>query len=83
MYPIRMYFSSFGYSHYLHNEVFAPRGVQWIWMDVICNYWQWAKNKSSIFPESQALEMKPALSVMHTKAHSWACEVCACLQSYV
>ena len=77
-----MYFSSFGYSHYLHNEVFAPRGVQWIWLDVICQYWQWAKNKSTIFPESQAMAMKPALSVMHTKAHSWACEVCACLQCY-
>ena len=77
-----MYFSSFGYSHYLHNEVFAPRGIQWIWLDVICQYWQWAKNKSTIFPESQAMAMKPALSVMHAKAHLWACEVCACLQCY-
>ena len=75
-------FSSFGYSHYLHNEVFAPCGVQWIWLDVICQYWQWARNKSTIFPESQAMEMKPALSVMHAKAHSWACEVCACTFQY-
>lgn len=67
---------SFGYSHYLHNEVFAPRGVKWIWQDIICQYWQWSRAKSELFPGSQAMSMKPALSVMHAKAHSWACEVC-------
>lgn len=65
----------YGYSHYLHERVFAPRGVKWLWQDVICQYWNWAQSKTALFPGSKAMEMKPALSVMHAKAHSWHCQV--------
>lgn len=65
----------FGYSHYLHEKIFAPNNVQWLWQDVICKYWSWAQSKHSLFPQSRALDMKPALSVMHAKAHSWHCQI--------
>lgn len=71
----------YGYSHYLHEKVFAPCGVQWLWQDIVCQYWPWAQSKSPLFSQSRAMEMKPALSVMHAKAHSWHCQVCIC--SYV
>ena len=78
MFVIRTYSKSirFGYPHYLHQEVFAPHGVRWLWEDVICQYWPWARSKSHLFVNSRAMEMKPALSVMHAKAHSWHCQVC-------
>ncbi|XP_065891337.1 uncharacterized protein [Dysidea avara] len=65
----------YGYSHYLHEKVFAPRGVRWLWQDVICQYWNWARSKTALFPGSRAMDMKPALSVMHAKAHSWHCQI--------
>lgn len=70
------FLNRYGYSHYLHEKVFAPRGVQWLWEDIVCQYWPWAQNKSPMFPQSRAMNMKPALSVMHSKAHSWHCQVC-------
>ena len=79
-------FYSYGYSHYLHENVFAPQGVQFLWQDVVCQYWPWARGKSPLFPQSKAMKMKPALSVMHGKAHSWHCQVNICydtVQTYV
>ena len=77
-----LYPNRYGYPHYLHQEVFASRGVRWLWEDVICQYWPWARRKSHLFINSRAMEMKPALSVMHAKAHSWHCQVrvvyCVC-----
>jgi len=65
----------YGYSHYLHEKIFAPNNVEWLWQDVICQYWGWAQGKHPLFPQSRAMDMKPALSVMHAKAHSWHCQV--------
>lgn len=65
----------FGYSHYLHANEFAARGVEFVWEDIICQYWPWAERKRHLFPELMAKEIKPALSVMHAKAHSWHCQV--------
>lgn len=75
------FLNSYGYSHYLHEKVFAPQGVQWLWQDVVCQYWPWAERKSPLFPQSRAMDMQPALSVMHAKAHSWHCQVCICTYS--
>lgn len=60
----------YGYAHYLQKEYLLSRSVDFFWCDVICKYWPWLKKKDSF-----AAAMKPALSVMHAKAHSWSCQV--------
>ena len=77
MYCVLLYYDncySYGYAHYLHTKVFAPRNVGYFWEDIVCKYWPWARNKEHLFPGS--MDMIPCLSVMHGKAHSWPCEVC-------
>ncbi|XP_065901149.1 uncharacterized protein [Dysidea avara] len=61
-----------GYTHYLHTRIFGPSGVRHIWVDVICKYWPWARNKQSLFDMG---DMKACLPVMHAKAHSWHCQI--------
>ncbi|XP_065919720.1 uncharacterized protein [Dysidea avara] len=63
----------YGYAHYLHTKVFAPRNVSYFWEDIVCKYWPWARNKEHLFPGS--MDMIPCLSVMHGKAHSWPCGI--------
>ena len=41
------------------------------WEDIVCKYWKWAGKAGGL----GNCDMKPALSVMHTKAHSWTCQV--------
>ena len=77
-----VFLNRYGYSHYLHEKVFAPHGVQWLWEDIVCQYWPWAQRKSPLFPQSRAMNMKPALSVMHAKAHSWHCQVCTYVRKF-
>lgn len=43
----------YGYSHYLHEKVFAPNNIKWLWQNVICQYWGWAQSKH---PLSQSQE---------------------------
>ena len=73
----------YGYPHYLHVFALMPLGVRYLWQDVICRYWPWALRKTEYLPAVQ--NMKPALSIMHSKAHSLDCQVgvvvnvCECL----
>ncbi|XP_028415543.1 uncharacterized protein LOC114538615 [Dendronephthya gigantea] len=63
----------YGYAHYLHTQYLLPRHVKFLWQDVICLYWPWAVSNT---PRRllKALDMAPALSVMHGKSHSWNCQ---------
>lgn len=67
----------YAYPHYIQVNFLLPLGVQYLWQDVICKYWPWAKKqacKDDRF-EQAVTNMKPALSVMHAKAHQWSCQV--------
>lgn len=60
---------------FLQKEL-SPRNVQFMCTDVICKYWPYLQRVVKDCPElSPLLDMKPFLSVMHAKAHSWKCEV--------
>lgn len=61
----------YGYAHYLRKVLLVPRKVKFIWYDVICKFWPWLLKQDP----TTASTMKPALSVMHAKAHSWTCQV--------
>ena len=69
----------YGYMHYIQTKYMLPHRVEYIWQDIMCKYWPWAAQAgiTSIDPSfKEAVSvMKPALSVMHAKAHSWDCQV--------
>ena len=54
-----------------------PAGVMYFWEDIVCKYWKWARKAGGL----DGSDMKPALSVMHAKAHNWTCQVNLCLSS--
>lgn len=60
----------YGYAHYLQCKKMFPAGVNYFWEDIVCKYWKWAKKVGGA-----EMSMKPALSVMHSKAHKWSCQV--------
>ncbi|XP_048581071.1 uncharacterized protein LOC116618759 isoform X3 [Nematostella vectensis] len=60
----------YGYAHYLQTTYFLPKEVEFFWYDVVCQYWPWLR----MHDPDTASKMKPALSVMHAKAHSWNCQ---------
>ncbi len=69
----------YGYMHYIHTKYLLPWGVKYLWQDIICKYWPWAAKETiteldDTFQDA-VRQMKPALSVMHAKAHSWDCQV--------
>ncbi|XP_077055098.1 uncharacterized protein LOC143706739 isoform X1 [Siphateles boraxobius] len=65
----------FAYPMFLQKEL-TRRNVQFMCTDVICKYWPYLKRVVNDSPElSPLLDMKPFLSVMHAKAHSWKCEI--------
>lgn len=67
----------YGYAHFIHVNFMLPNSVQFIWQDIICKYWPWANKVAAAFPvwKSSVTSIRPALSVMHAKAHSWPCQV--------
>lgn len=68
----------YGYSHYLHINFMMDNNVKYIFQDVMCKYWPWARKvgiTSSLWGQA-TVKMLPALSVFHAKAHSWHCQVC-------
>lgn len=67
-----MYGEIYGYAHYMQLNFFLPKNVQFFWYDVVCKYWPWIQKHNKEVSE----KMKPALSVMHAKAHAWYCQVC-------
>ena len=58
---------AYGYAHYMQQKYYVPRETLFFWYDVICKYWPWLKKNDIITCQ----KMKPALSVMHSKAHAW------------
>lgn len=66
-----MYGEIYGYAHYLQKTYFIPKKVKYFWYDVVCKYWPWLNKNDREVSE----KMKPALSIMHAKAHSWSCQV--------
>lgn len=60
-----MYGEVYGYAHYLQVNYYLPKQVQYFWYDVVCKYWPWLKKNDP----GTSQKMKPALSVMHSKAH--------------
>ena len=69
-----MYGEIYGYAHYLQKSYFIPKQVKYFWYDVVCKFWPWLQKHDG----ESAKNMKPALSVMHAKAHSWSCQVGYC-----
>lgn len=69
----------YAYSHYLHVFFMLQNGVKFLWQDVVCKYWPWAKKVATSNPvwQNAVVAMKPALSVMHATGHSWHCQVTA------
>jgi len=63
----------FGYTHFLHTRELCERNVKFIWHDVVCQYFPWSERVDFDCPE--AVNMKPCLPLMHSKAHSWHCQV--------
>ena len=61
----------YSYAHFLQTNYLIPKGAEYFWYDVVCMYWPWLKKNGCDVVE----KMKPALSVMHAKAHSWSCQV--------
>lgn len=61
----------YGYAHYMQKEYYLSRTTQFFWYDVICKYWPWLRKNDL----TTSQKMKPALSVMHAKAHAWYCQV--------
>lgn len=61
----------YGYAYYIQRYQMQPANVAFIWVDVICKYWKWARNAGLL----KECSIKPALSVMHAKAHNWTCQV--------
>ncbi|KAF3851721.1 hypothetical protein F7725_013493 [Dissostichus mawsoni] len=61
----------FAYPLYLQKQL-SSRNVQFFCSDVVCKYWPYLQRVASHCPELQnLLNMRPFLSIMHAKAHSW------------
>lgn len=61
----------YNYAHYVQIRDMIPRKVSFFWEDIVCKYWPWLTKKDPV----TASAMKPALSVMHGKAHNWSWQV--------
>lgn len=65
----------FAYPLYLQKQL-ASQTVQFFCSDVVCKYWPYLQRVVDHCPElGGLLNMRPFLSIMHAKAHSWMCEV--------
>lgn len=62
----------YGYAHYILAKKFAEKPLEFFWQDIMCKFWKWAQKSDPAFDHYQ---IKPALSVMHAKAHNWTCQV--------
>ena len=67
---------TFDHTHFLHS-FFSLKGFKFICNDVICRYWPYACKVSRLLPQFEAntKNMKPFLSRMHAKCHTWYCQV--------
>ncbi|KAG1943764.1 hypothetical protein F2P79_014877, partial [Pimephales promelas] len=65
----------FAYPLYLQKQL-ASQNVQFFCSDVVCKYWPYLERVVDHCPELEdLLDMRPFLSIMHAKAHSWMCEL--------
>lgn len=65
----------FAYPLYLQKHL-ASQTVQFFCSDVVCKYWPYLQRVVDHCPElGDLLNMRPFLSIMHAKAHSWMCEL--------
>ncbi|XP_058494830.1 uncharacterized protein LOC131465891 [Solea solea] len=65
----------FAYPLYLQKQL-ASQTVQFFCSDVVCKYWPYLQRVVDHCPELEdLLNMRPFLSIMHAKAHSWMCEL--------
>ncbi|KAL1267089.1 hypothetical protein QQF64_002764, partial [Cirrhinus molitorella] len=65
----------FAYPLYLQKQL-ASQTVQFFCSDVVCKYWPYLQKVVDHCPELEdLLNMRPFLSIMHAKAHSWMCEL--------
>ncbi|XP_041825540.1 uncharacterized protein LOC121629810 [Melanotaenia boesemani] len=65
----------FAYPLYLQKQL-ASQNVQFFCSDVVCRYWPYLQRVMGHCPELEdLLNMRPFLSIMHAKAHSWMCEL--------
>ncbi|KAM4530957.1 uncharacterized protein PAE49_023263 isoform 3-T4 [Odontesthes bonariensis] len=65
----------FAYPLYLQKQLASPT-VKFFCSDVVCKYWPYLERVVRFCPELQdLLNMRPFLSIMHAKAHSWMCEL--------
>ncbi|KAJ8337429.1 hypothetical protein SKAU_G00386490 [Synaphobranchus kaupii] len=66
----------YAYPMFLQQEMARTRNVSFFCTDIACRYWPYLERMVEKVPELQDLtKMKPFLSVMHAKAHTWKCEV--------
>ncbi|XP_028420754.1 uncharacterized protein LOC114546243 [Perca flavescens] len=65
----------FAYPMYLQKEL-STLSPAFFCMDVACRYFPYLEKVATQCPELQTLQtMRPLLSVMHAKAHTWTCEL--------
>ncbi|XP_062414077.1 uncharacterized protein LOC134122785 isoform X1 [Pungitius pungitius] len=65
----------FAYPLYLQKQL-NSQTVKYFCSDVVCKYWPYLERVVRFCPELQdLLNMRPFLSIMHAKAHSWTCEL--------
>ena len=61
----------YAYPYHLQATFMKSNSVQYYWSDVACKYHPWLQKVDFNLSNT----MKPALSVMHAKAHSSSCQV--------
>ena len=61
-----------GYVHYILAKNFFQKPLKFFWQDIMCKFWKGAQKSDKNFCSQQ---IKPAVSVMHSKAHNWTCQV--------
>lgn len=69
----------FAYPLFVIQELAKDMRINFVCQDVICRFWPWLEKLRCQLPNEpgvqSTMEMKPFLSVMHAKAHDWACQV--------
>ncbi len=68
----------FAYPLFVIQAIAKDNSIGFVCQDVICRFWPWLQKIQQEKPQTilPALkDMKPFLSVMHAKAHDWACQV--------
>lgn len=67
----------FAYPLFVIQSLAKEKNITFMCQDVICRFWPWLQklDMPNEVGVQLAKQMKPFLSVMHAKAHEWACQV--------